>query len=344
MWSELLSIMLVTASVSFGAPLAGHADDLADDAACVARVGRSHDCRIPIDGQTVIGTNALPPGLEIAPDGRLTGTPTTSGIYSTELELSDRSTKRVQIPVSDVEYLAATLSSDGDRIVATRWDGTQTALVSGLKNGVVDVTMTPDGTVWFLTAKTLERIIRPGQVQVVVRGLDQARAMSVAPSGEIHIAQVRAVVTYDPATGDEYFRGRELHVSDVVEDQAGDLWTIEAGKLFRQDVATGEVTQHPIDGNARVLARNGDTVFVAVEGRSAPAKSSLIAVDRHGATAVLEHGTLYLTVAYSDLFGLVAGNSQQIKQFRWTAPLDASRHVLPTARRMTLAEHITHRG
>lgn len=339
--------MLVTATVPLGTPLVSHANDLADaladDATCVARVGRSHDCRIPTDGHSVTGTKALPPGLDMTADGRLTGTPTTAGIYSAELELSNTSTKRVSIPVSDVEYLTATLSPDGDRIIATRWDGLQTVLLSGLKNGVVDVAMAPDGTVWYLTAKTLERIIRPGQIQVVIRGLDQARAMSVTPSGEIHIAQVRAIVTYDPATGDEYSRGRDLHVSDVVEDQAGNIWTIEAGKLFRQDVATGDVTQHPIDGSARALARNGDTVFVAVEGRASVSKSSLLAVDGRGATVVLEHGTLYSTVAYSDLFGLVAANSQQITQFRWTAPLDATRHVPPGARRMTLAEHITNR-
>jgi len=336
------------AGLFFAVPfLAGdpaRAGDLAIAPTCVARVGLPVDCLVREGGEAPGATTAataLPPGLELTGDGRIAGTPTQAGISNVSLTVDGEASVTVPVVVSDVDYLAVTLSSDGKTLRGTRWDGSHAILHQGLfGSDVRGLGIHPNGSVYLLTVRTLLRVERPGQVTVVLDGLE-AEAMDIAPDGQIHIASRTEVLSLQPS-GAVFHRARGQKVWDVLEDDAGDMWTIEfesgARRVRHIEVRTGESHVHAAGVDPISIAADRGRVFVS----TAPSWSEptrVVAIDHDGTeTTLLDER--HLRVEYSDAFGLLATDVKVSSQIAWGSPLRRTQLADPTFHRVAVAEHL----
>jgi hypothetical protein len=319
----------------------GSADAAA--ATCVARVGTPADCRA-FDGPfTVAGVAGLPPGLELTADGRIVGTPTSPGITNVIVTAPDRAID-IPVVVSDVDYVSAALSSDGRTLRGTRWDGTTAVLHQGLiGSDVRGVGIHPDGSVYLLTHRTLFRIERPGQVAVVLEGLE-SEGMDIAANGDVNIASRKEVLTYLPAKNEVLHRYRGDKILDVIQDDDGDLWLIEietnaSGRrhLRHIDARTGLTHEHDGGSTPRSLAANRGFILLSTE--TPDGSPTVIALD-HGGQSTQLLDTRYTQLHYSDAFGLLATDGRASTQIAWGAPFTRTQLAEPVFSRVAVAQHL----
>lgn len=348
--ATLFAALLITSPLAADASV--HAEDLGADASttCLARVGVNVSCKV-LDADAFaangLGTDAttLPPGLVLTDDGRIIGTPLHPGITTVHLTTDDRVVASVPVVVSDVDYISVTLSADGT-LRGTRWNGTQVTLHQGLiSSDIRGLGIHPNGSVYLLTARTLLRIVRPGQISVVLEALE-SEAMHITPSGDIHIATRKEVLTIPPSGG-VLHRYRSGKVMDVLEDAAGDVWTIEwvGDRRFvhQIEVETGAVRRHTFGHSAISIAANRGYLYVATNA-AAGDPYGVVAIDPSGGATPLPLAEEATRLRYSDLFGLLATDGKVSSQHAWGAPLSRAELADPAFRRVAAADHLTFTG
>ncbi|WP_308797494.1 hypothetical protein [Agromyces silvae] len=345
--AALVAALLTAAPLTADGPARAEPPDLAATT-CIARIGVQVSCKVLDAAQfraadARVAATVLPPGLELTDDGRIAGTPTHAGITHVSLTTGGTTTS-VPVVVSDVDYLAVTLSADGKTLRGTRWDGAHVVLHQGLTaSDVRGLGIHPNGSVYLLTERTLLRIVRPGQVSVVLDGL-QAEAMDLSPSGEIHIASRTEILSLQ-TDGQVFHRARSGKVMDVLEDDAGDIWTLEwAGErrvLHHIAVDTCEWHAHDVGYSPSSIADNRGQIYVTTNA-SLFDPYHVVATDHSGSLTTLPLPDRSFRLEYSDLFGLLATDRHESAQLALGAPLAHSQLADPTFQRVAAAEHLTH--
>lgn len=345
--AAIIVALLTAAPLTAAAPARAEPPDLAGTT-CIARIGVQTSCKVLDSARlsladTHAAATVLPPGLELTDDGRITGMPTQPGITQVSLTTGGTTTS-VPVVVSDVDYLAVTLSADGKTLHGTRWDGTHVMLHQGLTaSDVRGLGIHPNGSVYLLTERSLLRIVRPGQVSVVLDGL-QAEAMEISPSGEIHIASRTEILSLQTG-GQVFHRARSGKVMDVLEDDAGDIWTLEwAGDrrvLHHVEVSTGQVHAHDVGYSPSSIADNRGQIYVTTNA-SLFDPYRVVATDHSGSVTALPLPERSFRLEYSDLFGLLATERTERAQLALGAPLAHGQLADPAFQRVAAAEHLTH--
>jgi hypothetical protein len=323
---------------------------------CLTRVGVEAMCSLALPATAADATAAeapeaalvtasagVPPGLRVEADGRITGTPTTPGIYELRVALDDGGAGELPITVSDVDFLATTISVDQKTVTGIRWNGTRVTLATAKSNALNDkyvgAGIGPDGTVYVVTRTQLQRVVSPNATQTLLQGLE-ATAADIAPSGDVHIATRLEILTY--RDGAEIRRPRTLTTSDVVEDAAGDLWTVEPRRVLKQDLETGEITTYPFTDIPRALTASRGSVYVAVDGHDPSVPNKVHALDFDGTvTATLTRGQAPANrIAFSELLGLVFPSEPGNREFSWSAPIDAGAFLPESYRSVSVPRHL----
>ncbi len=129
---------------------------------------------------------------------------------------------------------------------------------------ILDVAVDPSGDVWIVTDEGLSHMTPPAAPSVSenqtsfdrvqlegVNNNDQARALAVAPSGDVYVATTRGIVFIDQPAGDQtLFDDGDGLPSNQVRDVAVDVvtangaprevcWGATSNGLARLDVAAG---------------------------------------------------------------------------------------------------------
>ncbi|MDR5698773.1 putative Ig domain-containing protein [Agromyces aerolatus] len=362
--ASILAALLI-ATPLHASTASGAAEPDITSQACLARVGVPVACQVAdVGGTDAFGAGAraadpegagaedsapqatgLPPGLVISGDGRISGTPTQPGISTVTLTIDGRPAASVPVVVSNVDYMAVTMSADAKTLRGTRWDGSHTVLHEQLYGSDVrDLGIHPDGSVYVLTRRTLLRIEGPGLVSVVVEGLE-SEAMDIASNGDIHIATRNEVLTIR-ADGRAVNRLRGVKVWDVVADDAGNLWTIEfvsGARVVRHiDVGTGVVRPQAAGADPISIAANRGYVYVSTAPvLGEPHRVVAIGPDGASSTVMPER---HLRVDYSDAYGLLATEPDASSQRAWAAPLQRSDLADPTFSKIAVAKHLRFTG